>query len=172
MVLKSYPNDTLCNCLIILQPDRLLRMHCIDRPRVPEAMFYAYFIVYMISQYSQNHLTKCTWSGVRVSDHGSLGKMGSEKLLQLTKISFHRSIVVRRPRSYSNFLFWWDALQYYSRITPQKRGKSCSLSYGVILEQYCKEIDLPLLPKSFHHIKVIFKRKLLVEYNSKSSSYE
>ncbi len=22
----------------------------------------------------------------------------------------HRSIVVQRPRSYSNFLFWWDAL--------------------------------------------------------------
>ena len=34
----------------------------------------------IFASYSQNHLTKCEWPGVRVSDPGSSGKIGSEKL--------------------------------------------------------------------------------------------
>ncbi len=34
----------------------------------------------LLVSYSQNHLTKYTWPGLRVSDPGSPGKMGPEKL--------------------------------------------------------------------------------------------
>ena len=45
--------------------------------------------------------------------HSKPGSENSDKN-NLSKVG-HRSIVVRRPRSYSNFLFWWDALESHVR---------------------------------------------------------
>ena len=79
------------------------------------------------------------------------GSENSGKKL-LSKVG-HGSIVVRRPRSYSKFLFWWDALSNPTFWTTMFNGRHisisdlgldsciCNLSIATNICRHCKYIE-------------------------------
>ncbi len=62
------------------------------------------FEMVSFSSYSKNHLTKSTWPGVRVSDPGSLRKVGSEKFFWRRVWSSSFIILLNLPTAFWGLL--------------------------------------------------------------------